>query len=167
MHARTSFGFGADPGGVPPEPALGAFRQVLADHCAQFNSQQVVQLPAAASLELVRTLALSVRRSLKQIVPLTAASEPESPFAHLVCRELASRLTVQRIYLVTPDGTDSETLDGRLDADQRDALDARLVPAADDPTFPLRNTWLVDDSIVVHEDFTDDGAPAWTIDSRS
>lgn len=160
----------ATAGGAAERPSsFEAVRQVLVNHCAQFDGQHVVRLPGAASLELVRTLASSVRKSLKQIVPLSGPVQPGDSFVQLVFRELAKQHTVQRIYLWGPDGTDRDALDGLVSMDRRYALDAKVMHAAAPAAqaLPLRNTWLIDDQLLVHEDFTDDGTAVWTVDSRT
>jgi len=169
MYPRTFAGT-QEGGSGGASDSLGTLRQVLANHCARFYGRHVLQMPETASLELVRTLALGVQKSLKQIVPLSSAGRSEDSFVQRMCREVAARrrVVVQRIYVLTPDAIDDDAIDGRLDADRRDALQTRLVSAAATPAdLPLRNTWLVDDALVVHEDFADDGSPIWTVDSRS
>jgi hypothetical protein len=141
--------------GVVLDAARGAVRSYRSSFDGSDND--VVRLPEAAAVELLRRLTTTISEGskVKQIIPFTPSREA-SPYAagaartrhfapqlrrtdefgHAVARILAeTRRTVERLYLVPPGGFPGKVVENRLQRDRVSGMAARWVRGTDLPAW--------------------------------
>lgn len=154
-------------------------RQARLSHRQSFDGtdSEVVRLPEAALTELVRRLVTAVDSQICQIVPFSPRKRVTDQFSHLVLGELASfGATVQRLYLVPAGYARGGELHRRLADDGRRNIEARSLmvgagaaapTALNVPGPPMRDVWLVDDQVVIRQEFGSEGPPVWVVSVRA
>lgn len=160
---------GIAPSFANDSPALRTARRVRSQFRFAFEGKDdgVVRIPPGNVTRLVRQLADTVTRSVSQIVPLTAENAAESSYLDTLWRSLAqdedTGVIVHRLYLVPPGGTppEPEHPEGRFQVRKvavREFIETELA------ALPVRNLWLLDDSVVISEE--PDDVPHWQVSQR-
>lgn len=174
---------------VDSECVLATALDARSSHRKSFdgNERDVVRLPEAALEKLVRRLATTVGEGrIRQIVPFSPRRRVMDEFSHLVVGEAAGAgATVQRVYLVPAGDLRSHELDTRISRDREQAVVVRKVvvgaaspvPGDEDAPngdgrvespvhVPMRDVWLVDDQVVIKQEFGTEGPPVWVVSAR-
>ena len=146
---------------------LDCVRRARSLHRMNFDGTEpdIVRLPESAATELVSRLAGEVGRDICQIVPFTGERQSVETFGDLVWRNLAaSGRKVRRVYLVPSGQEHAGRLQAMLDEDRRAGMEVAALPVGGarlGGAFPMYNTWLIDDVIVIRQEHGGDQSPVW------
>jgi hypothetical protein len=158
---------------VRPESAGAETLQIARRVRSQFRfsfddqDQNLVRLPSGNITRLVQQIAPTVRKSVRQIVTLADRGQVTESFPNAVWQSLADDpvlpVQVQRLYLLAPGDLmpEPERVSGQFqvkNATVRDFIDAQ-------PTsLPVRNSWLIDEIVVISEE--PDSPGYWQVSTR-
>jgi SAM-dependent methyltransferase len=142
---------------------------------------QVVRLPENALPELIRAFA-GTADTVYQLVPVSGRPKNLDLFSLLVWRRHAMKgHDVRRLYLVPFGNPDAERILLQVEDDNASRIIAHRLyagassrdrPARDpagesvDAAVPMTNMWIVDNRVVVYEEYGDNGPPSWVVSAR-
>ncbi|WP_433314987.1 class I SAM-dependent methyltransferase [Micromonospora chersina] len=157
-----------------PEAALFAAREVLALYRMRFDqpNPEVVRLPHDTSADLIRELALTVAKSVRQVVPFSRKKWSTDSLFHLVGRNLAeSGKEVKRLYLLPHRNVTPQLVADQVRADAASGIQARSLPVGRIPQGislgrAARNISIIDGGTLALETFTNEGLPYWKVSVR-
>ncbi|WP_436523047.1 class I SAM-dependent methyltransferase [Actinoplanes sp. HUAS TT8] len=146
-------------------------RQACVMHRVSFEGTDPhsVRVPMDAVEELVQCLSSTVQHKVQQIVPLSPSQPAGNLFSGMIWQQLAQRCHVERYYLV-PSGDETELRASHLiDADKEHQLRSHPVTVTGWDRLsqiPMNTVWLIDDSVVVKQEFSGNGSASWLVSGR-
>jgi len=152
------------------EALLQAARLALISHQVSVSGTdpQIVRLPESALAELIRAF-VGTAAAMHQIVPFAGRPHDLDLFSLLVWRRHAmAGNEVRRLYLVPFGNPYAERIALQVEDDNASRIIAHrlYVSASIEAAFPMTNLWIVDDCVVIYEEYGDSGRPTWVISAR-
>lgn len=149
---------------------LQAARLALISHqvAVSGTDPKVVRLPASALPELIRAFA-DTAGSVHQIVPFPRRPHTLDLFSLLVWRRHAMEGSeVRRLYLVPYGNPDAERIALQVEDDNASRIIAHrlYVGGSTETAVPMTNLWILDDRVVIYEEYGDSGSPTWVVSAR-
>jgi len=131
---------------------------------------QSVRVPPDAVEELVLSLSSTVHRRVCQIVPFATRTRSSRLFSAVIWRQLAQRCDVQRYYLVPAGGEHGQAVLRQVDEDNAHSLRAVSVAVTGwqgEQPIPMNDLWLIDDKVVVRQEFGGNGVASWLVSGHT
>jgi SAM-dependent methyltransferase len=149
---------------------LQAARLALINHqvAVSGTDPQVVRLPESALPELIRAFA-GTTAAVHQIVPFPGRPQNFDLFSLLVWRRHAMEGNeVRRLYLVPFGNPGAERIALQVEDDNASRIIAHrlYVGGSTETAVPMTNLWIVDDGVVIYEEYGDSGRPTWVVSAR-